>query len=41
VFEAPFALSASDTISDFSTAAVDKIDISHILSSYDPLDDSI
>lgn len=41
IFEAATALGASDTITDFSTAQVDKLDVSDILSAYDPLSHAI
>lgn len=41
IFEAATALGASDTITDFSTAQVDKLDVSDILSAYDPLTHAI
>lgn len=41
VFEAATALGASDTITDFSAAQVDKLDVSDILDCYDPLNDAI
>lgn len=41
IFEAATALGASDTITDFSTAQVDKLDVSDILDGYDPLSDAI
>ncbi len=41
IFEAASALGASDTITDFSTAQVDKLDVSDILSAYDPLTHAI
>ncbi|KIO48291.1 S-layer family protein [Nitrosospira sp. NpAV] len=41
IFEALTALGASDTITDFSTAQVDKLDVSDILSGYDSLTDLI
>lgn len=41
IFEAATALGASDTITDFSTAQVDELDVSDILSAYDPLTHAI
>lgn len=41
IFEALTALSASDTITDFSTAQVDKLNVSDILDLYNPLTDLI
>ncbi|MBS0166197.1 type I secretion C-terminal target domain-containing protein [Nitrospira sp. CMX1] len=41
IFEAATALGASDTITDFSTAQVDKLDVSDILSAYGPLSHAI
>ncbi|MCZ7641493.1 MAG: type I secretion C-terminal target domain-containing protein [Pseudorhodoplanes sp.] len=41
MFKAATALSASDNIQDFSTGAGDKIDISDVISGYDPLSHAI
>ena len=41
IFEAATALGASDTITDFSTAQVGKLDVSDILSAYNPLTHAI
>ena len=41
VFESSSALSASDNIQDFNLAEGDKLDVSDLLSGYDPLTDAI
>lgn len=41
VFENATAFGGSDTITDFSTAQVDKLNISDLLDAYDPLNDAI
>jgi Ca2+-binding RTX toxin-like protein len=41
MFKSATALSASDNIQDFSTGDGDKIDISDVISAYDPLTDTI
>ena len=41
VFENATAFGGSDTITDFSTAEVDKLNISDLLDAYDPLNDAI